>query len=232
MSETNEKKKTAAKKEKAEIIVPELSGAALVLKENLPIEVAMARLEQFKNCGLKYDLKEYKRTKDYKIQIKGAKGLEKSGFNVTDPSNDDPANSFRTMEDCAYGALAHLGYTLEHEKRYKEALEDGTNVYREVTVYSTKPEESLFNEVGTPIDKEKYPGMNFVAMTNYKRPAQNEKVAVKGFSDYIEDALKISEKAKKDYLEEQRKEAEEKAKLEAEEKAKEKPAKGKRRTMK
>lgn len=208
MAEEKEVKPKKAAKVKEEKVIPELSGAALVLKENLSYETATTRLQQF---NFKYELKEYKRSKDVKFKIKSFKGLENSGFNFSDP--DEETNSYLNEEDATYGLLAHIGFNLTNEANYNLAIKEGKDQYHEKIVYSTKEDQSILGEVGTPIGKEKIPALSFVQMLKYESH-KPEQVKVKGFDDYLEDALAYSKVAKKFYIDSVKEEN--KKKLEAE----------------
>lgn len=198
--EIKEEKQKKAKKEKEEIVIPELSGYALTLKENLSYETAMTRLNQI--SGFKFELKEYKRSKDVKVKIKSFKGLENSGLNFEDFADEN--NSFKNEEDAAYALLAHIGYTLEKEQNYKNAMEDGRDKFSREIIYSKSSEESSLGEIGVPVRTELTPGMSFVQMMNYERQAPSEKVKSKGLDEYMGEALLIADVFAAKYKEEKK----------------------------
>lgn len=208
----------AAKKE--EVPVPELSGNALTLKENMSYAEASSRLNQID--GFKFELKEYKRSKDVKFKIKASKGLENSGLNFNDPLDEN--NSFQTEEDATFGLLSHLGYTLEMEKNYKNALEDGKDSFSKQKIYSQSESESILGEVGIPIKEEYVPAMKFVDMLKYTRESESESpFKHKSFDDFLEKGMEIAKEAERQYKENKAKEEAERLEKERIEAEKNKP---------
>lgn len=185
----------AEKKEKKEIVIPELEGAALVLKNGLSYEVASSRLNQIE--GLKFELKEYKRTKDVKIKI--AKTPKNYSGSLSFTEVNEEKNSYKDMEDATYGLLSHLGYTLEMESRYQKALSDGKNAPSTQIVYSKKPEESMLGLVGIPIRREAVPALSFDQMLEYENISNKKEVkfafAGKTLSHFLDRGNEIATKA-------------------------------------
>lgn len=213
----------AAKKEEVE--VPELSGNALTLKENMTYAEATSRLNQID--GFKFELKEYKRSKDFKFKIKAVKGLDNSGLNFEEPAAE--ANSFKTEEDATFGLLSHIGYTLELEKNYKSALEDGKDKFSTQIIYSEKESDSILGEKGVPIKEEYIPALKFIEMIRYEGGNKKESpFKYKSFDDFLERGNKIALEAIEQFKADKAKlEAEklEKERLENEEKEPQKKAK-------
>lgn len=209
----------AAKKE--EVPVPELSGNALTLKENMTYAEASSRLNQID--GFKFELKEYKRSKDVKFKIKAAKGLENSGLNFEEPQEEN--NSFQNEEDATFGLLSHIGYTLQMERNYKSSIEDGKDSFSKKIIYSEKAEDSILGEVGIPIKEEYLPGMKFVDMLKYTgEKKEGSPFKYTSFDDFAEKGIEIAKQAEKQYKENKAKEEAEKLekeRLEAEKNKKE-----------
>lgn len=203
-------------KEKVEVVIPDLEGNALVLKNTLSVDTAINRLKAID--GFKYEIKEYKRSKDFKIKKAEASNdllAKKTSLKFIEVPEE--TNSFKTEEDAVFGLLNHIGYTLEMEENYKKAISLNLHKVQYRTVYSQKEEESIIGEIGAPINKELYPAMTFLECLEFKGN-EPKGVKQKKLSDYREEAVKIALEAKKEY--EANKIEEEKKKKLAEEKEK------------
>ena len=177
----------AAKKE--EVVIPDLTGNALEMKNQMSYETASQRLEQIVN--FKYEIKEYKRSKDFKVKIKSAKGLESSGLNFEELPPGK--NTFKTHEDAVFGLLDHIGFTLNSERNYQQAIIDGKDKLQRKVIYSKKPEESLFGIVGSPIGVDLIPPLTFVQMIKYEGEDLSYKKNI-SFDNVIKEGVEFAKK--------------------------------------
>lgn len=207
-----------------EIIIPPLSEEAEKLKSLLTLELALLRLNQID--GVKFETKEYKRTKDYKFKITPSKTKTADPiFNLSEASPE--YNSFLSEADATFGLLAHIGYTPEMEANYQNALNNRQDRASKITIYSEHENQSFIGQKGVPIKEEYTPGLSFSQMIRGEsfESIGKEKsfFAGKSFSDFLEVGNSIALHAIEDFKANKARELAEAERLEAEKNKKETP---------